>query len=89
MYIHVYVRTFDTIFIPIASPHLALNLMYTNRPAIATEMECSLANLLVESNRCLIISKFSGLSSHSFTADESAAEGKRTTGALVIPSLTM
>lgn len=56
--------TFETIFIPIASPVVAVNLRYRNLDTGLTVSFCNRAYLLVSSNFNLINSKFSGSSIH-------------------------
>lgn len=55
---------FESMFIPIASPVLATNLMKRYLPAILIKILLSLANLLLESNCSFISSKFAGISIH-------------------------
>lgn len=58
--------TLDNMFIPIASPVVAVNRMYKYWPDMRTSNFVSLAYLLVESKADLIILNFSGTSIHNF-----------------------
>ena len=60
--------TFDSMFIPMASPVSALNLTNTSRPATAVWVETSRAYPLVELNTFCSSSKFDWLFNHNFRA---------------------
>ena len=78
--------TLDSMFIPMASPVVALNLMKTCLPATVVSTDTSLPNLLVELKASATVLKFKESSIHRFSRLASAAEGNLTTGPLVIPS---
>ena len=63
-------QTLETMFIPIASPVLALKRMKSSQPATVVNTDFSLAYLLVELNSASIRGKLLGSSNHNFTALE-------------------
>uniref|UniRef100_A0A0A9CX76 Uncharacterized protein n=1 Tax=Arundo donax TaxID=35708 RepID=A0A0A9CX76_ARUDO len=75
-------------FIPMASPVLQLNLMYRFLPAIAHFTPCSLANLLDLLNTTARVSELAGSSKKALSSAARRADGNRTAGARVIPSLS-
>ena len=67
---HTSTQTLETMFIPIASPVLALKRMKSSQPATVVNTDFSLAYLLVELNSASIRGKLLGSSNHNFTALE-------------------
>ena len=72
---HTSTQTLETMFIPIASPVLALKRMKSSQPATVVNTDFSLAYLLVELNSASIRGKLLWSSNHNFIALE-RREGK-------------
>lgn len=79
---------FDIMFMPMASPVSATNLMNKYRPAMWTVTFRSFANLLVESKPSLISTKLEQSTIQILASVALTMEGKRTTGPRVMPSAT-
>lgn len=79
---------FDTMFIPMASPVSATNLMNKYRPAMWTVTLRNFANLLVELKLFSILTKFEASAIHILASVALTMEEKRTTGPRVMPSAT-